>query len=207
MCGRYYIDYEVDLILGEIYESLFLSGELDRFQSFREVFPDTIAATLVEDDKKAISVSAKRWGEKRGKLFVINARQETIFEKPMFKDAIEQHRCVIPASGFYEWASIGRQKQKYKISSQRSEPIYMAGLYLPKQENDHYVIITTASEGDMSFIHHRSPVLLSADEYPEYLSSFSFARQRLAKPNEPLNIIPDAGDEPVQLSFLDLGLQ
>lgn len=204
MCGRYYIDYEVDLILGEIYESLFASGEIARFDSFKEVFPNTIGATLVADHEKNISVAAKRWGEKRGNLFVINARQETILERPMFRDAFRQHRSVIPASGFYEWASSGKNKQRYRIENREKDVMYMAGLYLPHPKLDRYVIITTASEGDMTLIHSRSPVILSGEEYPEYLNSLSYAKTRLSQSNQPLQITPEAGEGPVQLSFLDL---
>jgi len=203
MCGRYYIDYEVDLVLEEIYESLFQQGEMERVP-FREVFPDTAAATLVPEEGFGVKPVLKRWGEKRGSMpLVINARQETVLERPMFCRSFEANRCVIPASGFYEWAKTGRVKQKYRISAE-SGPVYMAGLYLPHPDVDRYVIITTASAGDMQIIHSRSPLILGKDEYPEYLHSLSYAKERLQQMNAPLLIRPEKGTDPVQLSFLDL---
>lgn len=203
MCGRYYIDYEVDLVLGEIYESLFASGELERVP-FREVFPDTPAAVLVPEGDSGVRPVVKRWGEKRGKMpLVINARQETLLERPMFRKPFEAHRCVIPATGFYEWTTTARYKQKYRISA-LSGPVYLAGLYLPHPDVDRYVIVTTESTGDMQIIHSRSPLVLSREEYPAYLHSFDYAKERLERLNAPFSIRPEDGADPVQLSFLDL---
>lgn len=205
MCGRYYIDYEVDLVLQEIYESLFASGATEPVYGLREVFPDTEAAVLVADNKDGICPTLKRWGEKRGGMpLVINARQETITERPMFRDAFALHRCIIPASGFYEWAQSAGRKQKYRIDRGTDGPLYLAGLYLPRPDQDRYIIITRASDGDMQYIHQRSPVLLEARDMPEYLLDPAYARQRLEQANPPLRIEPDPGSSPVQLSFLDL---
>lgn len=200
MCGRYYIDYEVDLVLAEIYESLLPDQPTPT--GVVEIYPDTKNVVFVATTESMQPVWQK-WGVRHGNAFWINARSESIHERVAFRDAFRSTRCVVPATGFYEWTGKRKEKQKYKITTQEAGPIYMAGLFLPGAI-DRYVIVTTESTGDMRFVHHRSPVLLKQSESVDYLQNAEHADALIQRPNGLLTIKPDEEDGRIQLSFLDL---
>ena len=107
---------------------------------------------------------------------LINARAETVAEKPSFRAAFRQRRCLIPADGFYEWQQVtgSRQKQPYFISLQDERPFAFAGLYerwnSPDGENfDTCTILTTAANEAIAPIHNRMPVILAPQEYAQWL--------------------------------------
>jgi putative SOS response-associated peptidase YedK len=97
---------------------------------------------------------------------MINARAETLAEKPSFKGLLNKHRCLILADGFYEWMETGRGKQPYFIHMKNGEPFTFAGLWShwlgPKgQEIRTCAIITCPPNKLMERIHNRMPVILS----------------------------------------------
>ncbi|MCX7919557.1 MAG: SOS response-associated peptidase [bacterium] len=96
---------------------------------------------------------------------MINARAETIAEKPSFKSALQSKRCLVPASGFYEWKEINGQKMPYLIKLKEVSLFSFAGLYdiwldESKQEIKTFTIITTAANAFIASIHNRMPVIL-----------------------------------------------
>ena len=107
---------------------------------------------------------------------LINARAETVAEKPLFRAAFWQRRCLIPADGFYEWEHVegSRQKQPYFIGLQDERPFAFAGLYerwnSPDGETiDTCTIVTTAANEVIAPIHDRMPVILATQEYAQWL--------------------------------------
>jgi putative SOS response-associated peptidase YedK len=95
---------------------------------------------------------------------MINARSETVAEKAAFKEAWSKgRRCLIPASGFYEWAKAKSGKQPYYIFSKESELICFAGLWSKVEDQVSFTILTKAADGGIADLHHRSPVLVSLD--------------------------------------------
>lgn len=97
---------------------------------------------------------------------MINARAETILEKPTWKRPFKTQRCLIPASGFYEWQKDGKSKVPYYIHLKQDEIFSFAGLYdiwhdAQKKEVRTYSIITTKPNSLMKDIHDRMPVILS----------------------------------------------
>lgn len=95
---------------------------------------------------------------------LINARGETLTEKPSFRSAVKYRRCLVPASGFFEWAKDGKIKQPYYISLKSGEPMAMAGLWesweTPEAPTLHSVcIVTTHSNELMEPIHERMPMV------------------------------------------------
>lgn len=97
---------------------------------------------------------------------MINARAETVHEKPSFRAAFKRRRCVILADGFYEWRMVGGGKEPYFISMHDDAPFAMAGLWEYWQGKDGTeletcTIITTAANDVMLPLHHRMPVILS----------------------------------------------
>lgn len=111
---------------------------------------------------------------------LINARAETITQKQMFRHAFRRQRCIIPASGFYEWKAIPGQKAKqpFYISLSDDAPMSFAGLWeeaiMPDGEVlDTCIIITTLANATLSAIHDRMPVILERDAWDDWLDPAS----------------------------------
>lgn len=109
---------------------------------------------------------------------LINARAETITEKPSFREAFKNRRCIIPASGFYEWQKKGTgAKQPYYFYLNDKEVFGFAGLWeewLDKQTGELLetcTIITTEANDVLKPVHDRMPVILKAESYDEWLDS------------------------------------
>jgi putative SOS response-associated peptidase YedK len=107
---------------------------------------------------------------------LINARAETVAEKPSFRTAFRQRRCLIPADGFYEWQQVegSRQKQPYFIGLQDERPFAFAGLYERWESPggdilETCTIITTTANDLVEPIHERMPVILDPQDYERWL--------------------------------------
>ncbi len=107
---------------------------------------------------------------------LINARAETVADKPSFKIAFKRQRCLIPADGFYEWSGPKGQKQPYFFTLHQQAPFAFAGIWEkwkskddPGQNYRSCAIITTAASPSVRPIHHRMPVILRPDAYPMWL--------------------------------------
>lgn len=107
---------------------------------------------------------------------MINARSETVAEKPAFRAAFKKRRCLVPADGFYEWKSEGRKKQPYFIRSRKDSIMAFAGLWelwsAPDgSEVTSCAILTTQANELMAPIHHRMPVILSPKDFNTWLDT------------------------------------
>lgn len=161
MCGRYYIpepDDDADFreIMKHVHQVYGDTPALSGIKS-GEILPASIVPVVTQSEPVLM-----KWGFSRydGKGLVINARLETASEKPMFKNAFRNARCLVPASHYFEWRKDGAHKIKYAIG--RDAPIYMAGLY--RREPDAplplFVILTRPAASGISFIHDRMPVVI-----------------------------------------------
>jgi putative SOS response-associated peptidase YedK len=112
-----------------------------------------------------------------GQSHAINARSESIHEKPTFRDAFRTSRCLIPATGYYEWAtSLGKYppKQPFYITNKNGEPLSIAGICSTWTSEKGQVIqsasiITREAVGELATIHSRMPVFMSRDRWDEWL--------------------------------------
>lgn len=104
---------------------------------------------------------------------MINARAETVTDKPAFREAFQQRRCLVPAGGFYEWRNEGRLKQPFYMTRADGRPMTFAGLWESKRtaegELRTFSIITTAANGFMSNLHDRMPVVLEQEAFAPWL--------------------------------------
>jgi putative SOS response-associated peptidase YedK len=106
---------------------------------------------------------------------MINARMETLLEKPTYKHPFKSRRCIIPASGFYEWKKTENGKQPYYITLPDQPLLGFAGIFDIWEDKTtgstlkSYSIITTASRGVMEQIHERTPVILKKSNESEWL--------------------------------------
>ncbi|MFM9873417.1 MAG: SOS response-associated peptidase [Fimbriimonadaceae bacterium] len=113
----------------------------------------------------------------------INARSETITEKPSFRGAVKYRRCIVPANGFYEWQGEKGFKQPYFIHRADGGMLAMAGLFeeweSPAGTLETFTIVTTDANREMSDIHSRMPVVLEAKDYGMWLDTGLTDAERL----------------------------
>ena len=105
---------------------------------------------------------------------LINARVETVAEKPAFKYAFRQRRCLVPADGYYEWQKTGAGKQAMRIVRADNEPFALAGLWEQWQDPAgdfvlSYTILTTAPTASVKYIHSRMPLILNPEQEDYWL--------------------------------------
>ncbi|MFH0866920.1 MAG: SOS response-associated peptidase [Bacteroidota bacterium] len=106
---------------------------------------------------------------------MINAKAETIFEKPAFRNAIKSRRCLIPADSFYEWKK-GKEKIPYRIMMKDESPFSMAGIWETWNDAEGkplftFSVITTEANSFIKDIHLRMPVILSATDEKKWLTT------------------------------------
>ncbi len=169
MCGRFLFlsdeDYnEINSFIDQV------SEKYDPAQVAKgDAFPTNFITVIYSHGGMRIQ-SAAKWGFPNPKSgVVINARAESLAEKPMFKNAFSSKRCLVPANGYYEWlAQEDRKKIKYLIKVREKKLFYMAGLYNIFADGEGntsaaVTIITTQANPDISFIHSRMPVILKEE--------------------------------------------
>ena len=165
-----------------VYNAELLGEEL---QPNYNVAPTTLVYVLRRKDAKRL-VDAMTWGlvpswskDKTRSASMINARSETLAEKPSFRNLLSKYRCVIPIQGFYEWQVLPSdtskpRKQAHYISRTDNHVMTLAGLWTTwKQPDDSLLqtctIITTEANDKLAKVHHRMPVILERDAVATWL--------------------------------------
>ena len=170
MCGRYYIEIdekELQDIVSAAEKKAKESGEQMTFKASGEIFPADVVPVQTGPGQYRLM----KWGfiAYNGKP-VINARSETALEKPMFKSAMFEHRCLIPASGYYEWKKDGDKKIKHQLFIP-GRPMFFAGCW--RQERDNplhtFVILTRPAASGIEGIHDRMPVIIPQNSLGAWL--------------------------------------
>ena len=214
MCCRYFIDDKVDEF-ADLFEQAAASpltmkmvAKLGRpLKTAGEINPSDMVPVIARDKKGQIRAFPMVWGFKPtadGKFGqkrsspLFNARIETASEKPSFSEAWTSHRCVIPASYFFEWgpppveadAPLTRAgKARYVIQPRGASVTWLAGLYRTETDGDlsypSFTILTRDSAGEMTRVHDRMPVMLPAtlidswtdpEENPNWISKSAITR-------------------------------
>ena len=181
MCGRYVIDEDGNVI-AFIY-GVPKSREIDIKRRYN-IAPTTKVPVIRQDDEGR-RIDLLRWGlipfwAKDAKIgySLINARGETVADKPSFREAFKRRRCLMPASGFYEWQSIpsAKVKQPHYITLQSGEPMTFAGLWESWKNPEGQVIesctiVTTEANELMARLHNRMPVILDKKGWNAWLDT------------------------------------
>ena len=169
MCCRYYMEKSLDLL--PIAEAMNRSPLLRRFGpnaavlSHGEIRPTNVAPVIASDRSGNRAVFPMKWGF-TGRTLLINAKTETAAEKPTFREAWARHRCIVPASGYFEWehltAADGKRKtgDRFLLQSRGSAVTWLCGLYRIEEGLPCYVILTREPGEEIRFIHDRMPLIL-----------------------------------------------
>ncbi|MES9991681.1 MAG: SOS response-associated peptidase [Candidatus Thiodiazotropha sp.] len=175
MCGRFYLDISAEEML-----EYFGLPFVPQLSPHYNIAPSQQIAAIKSGENNREFVWL-HWGlipswakDRKFGYRTINARAETIETKPSFRAAFKYRRCLIPASGFYEWKSTNQGKQPYCIRPNSSKPFAFAGLYehwegREGEKINSCTIIVTEAKGEVATIHDRMPVILSPDNFGAWL--------------------------------------
>ena len=166
MCGRYLID-ENDAKMAEMASEAKKNLNLnvqnpafsaDKIKTYGEVFPTDIVPVMTEKGSFAMKWGFVGYG---GRIF-INARSETANALPTFRDSVNQRRCVIPASAYFEWSKAKSGKIKHKIAAKENR-LFLAACYRYERtfKTDSFVILTTEAAENIKTIHGRMPLIIN----------------------------------------------
>lgn len=178
MCGRYYLENTIEMkpFLEKMMESPLVRrwNDTSAVVSAGEVHPTDVVPVIASNRSGKQSVFPMKWGY-NGKTLLINARVETASEKPTFREDWKSHRCIVPASYYFEWehlkANDGKTKtgDKYIIQPQNSSMTWLCGLYRFENELPHFVILTRDAADPIRFIHDRMPLIMPEDKISEWI--------------------------------------
>ncbi len=180
MCGRYKLEDKIDeeRLAEQVRQAIRIAAKLDaRMKTWGDIRPTDIAPVIAPSSRnRNPGAFPMQWGfthPKRGML-VFNTRMETAQEREMFAGSINDRRCLIPASCYYEWKKIDpRRKERYAFRAEDGAPLYMAGLYI-RTSDEHrlpcFTILTQDAEKSIRDLHPRMPVLVPYARAEEWLS-------------------------------------
>jgi putative SOS response-associated peptidase YedK len=167
MCSRYFLDAD-----GNIIAYTFRVPPNDKVKRRFNIAPTQEAPVVRIDREGKREVALLRWGlvpswakDIKAGNRMINARCEGVAEKPAFREALQRRRCIVPASGFFEWKQAGRHKQPFAVTLP-DEPLFgFAGLWerWRRGEGDYvetFTIVTTDANDSVAAIHDRMPVIV-----------------------------------------------
>ena len=186
MCGRLVGAFSAELLMNEMTEALnsvsmtFSSGFDDHSFAANYNTAPTHTVPILRHEESVVVVDPMQWGlvppwskDPSVGSKMINARSETITEKPSFRQSVPGRRCIIPMSGFYEWDRTDpKRKVPYFVTREDGCLMLVAGIWTPSPalEGRHtFSLITRESVDDLSYIHSRSPVELHADDALEWM--------------------------------------
>tara|TARA_R110002073_G_scaffold323204_2_gene500422 strand:+ start:88676 stop:89359 length:684 start_codon:yes stop_codon:yes gene_type:complete len=196
MCGRYTLTSPDELVqefgLGELPFSL---------KPRYNIAPSNEVPVVVADDDGP-TLRLLRWGLvpswvklTRSTKRPINARAETVHEKPSFREAFERRRCLVCADGFYEWKREGSRRMPFFMHRRDGRPLSFAGVWERHvgddgTSSDSFAMLTTSANELMAPIHHRMPIVIARDARARWLSSETQTRSAL----EDLLVAPPTED-------------
>ena len=165
MCGRFSLSSNLEELKNEFSNEI--SGN---FPAKYNISPGQ-NSVVISLKKNNLYLNQIQWGFKVPKLskLVINARSETIIEKPLFKNLLLQNRCLIPANSWFEW---NNEKKPYLIKHKENDIIAFAGLQrLEENKEKSFVIITAEAGRNLKTIHQRTPLVINKENFLFWLGN------------------------------------
>lgn len=191
MCGRFTLHHPND----EVHERFSVLRPTFLTEPRYNIAPTQVVSVITPARERV----AMRWGlvprwSKDGKPF-INARAETIAEKPSFRGALAARRVLVPASGFYEWRTEGKQKRAVHIRLRGGALFAMAGIWEPPLQAGELptlAMVTVPANRAMATVHDRMPAILRHDAEAAWLAADTDAPERLLRPldDDDIELIP-----------------
>lgn len=185
MCGRFTLRSSIK----EIAESLEITSVKIKEEKARYNIAPTQDIMATREGGEGRELVSLHWGlvpswakDPTIGARMINARSETVTEKPSFREAFHRRRCLIPSSGFYEWRREGTRKQPFYFRMKDDRPFAFAGLW-EQWEGDKVIesctILTTEANELLAPVHDRMPVIVAPEDYELWLDSTISKTERL----------------------------
>ncbi len=187
MCGRYTLTTPLEAL-----RHLFDFAESPNLRPRYNIAP-TQSVPVVRAGEGRRSLAMMRWGlvpswakDISIASRMINARGETVAQKPAFRKAFRSRRCLVPADGYYEWRTEDARRQPYRVTRQDGAPMAFAGLWErwtargdsggnnPVSAGDlveTFAIVTTAASESVGALHHRMPVVIEPEDFEAWLTT------------------------------------
>ena len=222
MCTRFYVEpetEEIKAVIEEAKKSPLIRKFLHAGNAFRtsgEIRPTDVVPVIAPGKDGTKAAFPMRWGFRiPGRPVLVNARTETAAEKPVFREAWEKHRCVIPASWYYEWehfkSADGKTKtgDKYLIQPVGTSVTWLCGLYRFEEDIPVFTILTRAPSKELAAIHDRMPLIMpdtyvnhwiNNAEKPEELLQYALTDMIIEKADD--QRLTKAGNEAPYLPWL-----
>jgi putative SOS response-associated peptidase YedK len=175
MCGRYAIVADPKAL-----REMFGYAEMPNFPPRYNVAP-TQPVPVVRMAEGRREFALLRWGlipswvkDPRTFSLLINARAESVLDKPAFRNAMRRRRCLLPADGFYEWKREGEAKRPYFVRLKSRRPMAFAGLWETwagpnGEEMETVAIVTTTASRAIAYIHERMPAIIASEAFDLWL--------------------------------------
>jgi putative SOS response-associated peptidase YedK len=188
MCGRFTFQPTE-----EFYRRFNIANRLDGLVARYNIAPGQMVPVIIANSRRIVMLM--RWGliphwakDERTAYKIINARVETLTQRPAFRGLLSHNRALVPACGYYEWQGEGREKTPYYIRPQHEQYIAFAGLYdvwqRPNGEELYtFTIITTEADPFIAKLHNRMPVIIQRDLEDTWLDT------EITSANEVLDIL------------------
>lgn len=190
MCGRFSITHPTEA-MARLFQAV-PSNDLPEGPNYNVCPTNDVAVVTSAEGQRRLR--PMRWGfvphwyksPTDGPL-LINARAESIAEKPAFRAAARDRRCLVPASGFYEWhTGAGGEKLPWYITRADGAPLAFAGVWQSWEREGQALtscaIVTTDANAEMAPIHHRMPVILEPADWPLWLGEAGHGAAVLMRP-------------------------
>ena len=193
MCGRFAITLPAEAMV-QLFDAL-PGNDLPQGARYNVYPTQNIAVCTSETGQRRLR--SMRWGfvphwyeKPTGGPLLINARADTIAEKPAFRAAVRARRCLIPADGFYEWTrQEGQTPMPWYVSRTDGQPLVFAGIWQDWQRRGETLtacaIVTTDAGPGLRAIHHREPVTIEVADWPLWLGEAGHGAAALMRPAGP----------------------
>lgn len=191
MCGRYYLENTIETV--PFIEKMMKSPLVRKWndttgvKTSGEIAPTDVVPVIAPDKSGKQAVYPMRWGYQGKQKLLINARVETAAEKPTFRDDWKSHRCIVPASYYFEWEHLplnnGKTKtgDKYAIQPKGSSVTWLCGLYRIEDNLPRFVILTRDAAEDIRFIHDRMPLMMPEELVDDWIKPDSDPNKLIEK--------------------------
>lgn len=174
VCGRYQLNSE-PTVLQTFLGGFFLSQHQPRYN----IAPTQRAPVLRLESGKPVCRDLRfglipSWSQSPPEQPLVNARSESVFEKPSFRGSMQFQRCLVPATGFYEWEKGSGGKSPFLVRRKTQSLFHFAGIWAtwqaPGQRIESFAILTRSAGPRLSEIHHRVPISVEPDFWEAWLS-------------------------------------